>query len=89
MNDWTFSLSLPSARVLPEAVEANGTAYPMRWDFRTALKIFRLLDDPDVAERHKAMLACKLFYAGEVPPDGVRLMLRRLSPDDGRAKRHG
>ncbi len=87
MNSWRFSLSLPRGQVLPEAVEADGARYPVNWDFRAALKLFRLLDDPDVADRHKAMLACKLFYAGEIPPDGVRLMLRWLNPDDGMPKK--
>ena len=84
---WTFSLSQPLARVLPETLDADGVAYPVNGDFRVALKIFRLLDDPDIADRHKPALACGLFYPGDVPPDGMRLMLEWLSPGDKSRRR--
>lgn len=36
-------------------------------DHRSILKIFRMLQDPDVLEMHKSFLLCKWFYAGDTP----------------------
>lgn len=87
MNNWTFSLSHPIVHVLPETLEMDGREYPVNSDFRAALKIFRLLDDPDIADRHKPVMACGLFYPGDIPPDGMRLMLEWLSPGDKKKRR--
>ncbi len=68
-----LSLSRTPGKVLPETVSAGGAEYPIRADFRTVLKIFRLLDDPEIADRHKGAMLLNLFYPGDKPEHGMDL----------------
>lgn len=66
-----LSLSVKRDKALPESVTVNGVVHPIDADFRTQLKIFRLLDDPEIAERHKHTLACSLFFGANGPKNGM------------------
>lgn len=77
-----FSLSYPMAEVLPEQIAVDGLAYPIRPDFRTILKIYRLFADPEIAERHKPMIACELFFDGKIPGGGYLALLQWLVPKE-------
>lgn len=73
-----FSLSFPLEKALPEALEVEGVSYPIHADFRVILKIYRLLGEPEIAERHKPGMACRMFYAGEWPPSAYLRLLEWL-----------
>lgn len=63
----SVSLSRRPESVLPETLVVEGKRCAIRPDFRNVLRILRLLDDPEIAERHKAMKLAELFYADEPP----------------------
>lgn len=77
-----FSLSYPLGETLPEALETDGISYAIRPDFRVILKIYRLLADPEIAERHKPGMACRMFYAGDYPPGAYLRLLEWLPLGD-------
>lgn len=52
---------------LPETIQVDGRAFPIRADFRTILKIFAILHDPEVIETHKAERLLHLFFVDEIP----------------------
>ena len=62
-----FSLSTKS-KALPEAYTTEGSAFPVYTDFRRILRILRLLNDPEVLDTDRGILAAKLFFKGELPP---------------------
>lgn len=68
------SISLSKKNPLPTSIEINGKQYACNPDFRAILRIFRLLDDPEVEERHKYCKIVEWFYPEETPPivEGVR-----------------
>ncbi len=45
----------------------EGSAFDICADFRTMLKILRMLDDPEVLDEHKNALLCKWFFSQNVP----------------------
>ena len=47
---------------LPKAFEIGGTEYSIRYDFRPVLDICAAMEDPDLNEREKALVACIIFY---------------------------
>ena len=57
-------------RAPPKTVKIGGRNFPVRTDFRTILKIVRMLEDPDVPEAAKPSLLARWFYADEAPPVG-------------------
>lgn len=81
-----FSLSYPSEKTLPSAIEVDGSVYEINPDFRVILKIYRLLGDPEIEPRHKAALACQKFYRDAFPPDAYLHLLEWL-PLGGEKKR--
>lgn len=54
---------------LPTQLMVAGAEYPIDTDFRAALLFTRLLQDRDVADVDKAMLALKIFYVDSIPHD--------------------
>ena len=77
--------SLSSLRALPET--AGG--YPIHTDFRVILRIFRMMDDVEVAERDKPMLMRSMFFCGAHPADAESLFMwfvgmgREAAPTSG------
>lgn len=64
-----FTLSKKKEKALPTEIGQAGRAFPIDSDFRVMLKIFRMLDDPEILEGHKAGLLCKWLFPVEAPPD--------------------
>jgi len=65
---YRFSLSYSVGKAFPTVVYGEDkTAYNINADFRTALKIIRLLDDPDVHEQYKISMVLKWFYVDGHP----------------------
>lgn len=62
-----FQLWKSKNKALPESITVNGRAYFFRTGFKTILKIFAILNDPDVIESHKAERLVRLFYVDEYP----------------------
>lgn len=54
---------------LPEAVEVGGEIYPIRTDYRAVLDIITALNDPELTEADRAVVALGIFYAEAVPAD--------------------
>ena len=54
---------------LPDALNVSGRDYAINSDYQTVLRFFELQRDDRVAERHKGILALKLFYRDDFPPD--------------------
>jgi hypothetical protein len=50
---------------LPNSTEINGKAVPFDADYRNALKIFEIFNDPDLLEVEKIGLALENFYTSE------------------------
>ena len=67
--------SLSSKNMLPETVEVDGSIFAIRTDFRTILRCFRLLDDPEILEEHKQAILLKMFFKGDCPSGGVGIFL--------------
>lgn len=81
-----FSLSQKLENVLPTTVESGGRKISINADFRVILRVFRLLGDPDIAERHKVVMACGRFFAcapADIPPDGFALLMDFISRAEG------
>ena len=66
-----FTLSRPAKKSLPDTVKVNGRDFFIHSDFRTMLKIFRMLEDPDVLDIHKDTLLVKWFFEDEAPENWV------------------
>ncbi|MEA4928511.1 MAG: Gp15 family bacteriophage protein [Candidatus Limiplasma sp.] len=64
----SLSLSRRPEIVLPQTLDVAGKTCAIRPDFRNILRIFRLLDDPEIADRHKAMKLVDLFYIDTPQP---------------------
>lgn len=47
---------------LPKTVDLGGKAFRIRYDFRAILDIICALNDPDLNETEKAIVALKIFY---------------------------
>lgn len=62
-----FTLSSRKDKALPSTIAVDGSAFEINPGFRTMLKIFRMLDDPEILEEHKSGLLCKWFFPQEVP----------------------
>ena len=77
--------SLSSFEGLPQT--AGG--YPIHTDFRTILRIFRMMEDVEVAERDKPMLMRAMFFVDNCPADAEPLftwfvgMGREAAPTSG------
>ena len=54
---------------LPEMVEIDGECYPLRTDYRTALRIMEAFEDPVLTEQEKQMIMLELLY--EQIPDNL------------------
>lgn len=47
---------------LPKSVLIDGNEYPIRWDFRPALDILNLLNDPMLTDRDRGRGCLSIFY---------------------------
>lgn len=47
---------------LPKAFSLGGKEYPIRYDFRAILDICAAMEDPELDEQEKALVACAIFY---------------------------
>jgi hypothetical protein len=54
---------------LPERAWVGGVEYRIHGDFRDILRIFRYLDDPELAEPVRWAIALALFYEGQIPQE--------------------
>ena len=54
---------------LPRQVTFGGKSYSFSGDFRDILRIFRYLDDPELAEPVRWAIALALFYEGQIPQE--------------------
>ena len=86
----SLTLSKQPGNALPEHVTVDGVDYPVRADFRTVLKIFRLLGDFELEDRHRQMKLLELFYSEAIPPfkegveaffDFIRAPERKSDPE--------
>lgn len=66
MNSLTLSKRPENA--LPWQLTFDGECYPINADFRTVLKIFRLLSDFELEDRHKQLKMLDLFFPDRCPP---------------------
>lgn len=66
-----FTLSKNRSKTLPEAVTVGGNVFSICSNFRTVLKILRMLDDPDLPSAHKRSLALSWFYQGTLPEESL------------------
>lgn len=62
-----FSLSKSKENTLPEHVDIDGKAYAIDPSFRTVLKMLRLMEDPEIPDRHKFPMLIGMFYPDESP----------------------
>lgn len=62
-----FTLSSVKSKALPSTITVDGSAFEINSSYRTILKIFRMLDDPEILDGHKSALLCKWFFPQEVP----------------------
>ena len=70
---YRFSLSYSVRKAFPTVIyDKDKTAYNINADFRTALKIIRLLDDPDVHEQYKLSMVLKWFYVDGCPRGDIK-----------------
>ena len=63
-----FSLSQTN-NALPDSVCESGSAFYVNTDFRIVLRIFRLLQDPEVLDEDKHTIFLRLFFKKEIPDD--------------------
>ena len=54
---------------LPKALEVGGKLLPIHTDFRTVLQLFPMFDDPNLSDKEKAYVTCKLLYDCELDAD--------------------
>ena len=71
MSTWQMmkKFSLSDKKELPIAVEANGSSFSIRSDFKTILRLLRMSQDADIAEKDKLLTQQKMFFVGNVPPN--------------------
>lgn len=53
---------------LPRTVRIGGIRYPIRWDFRTALRIITAFEDNELTDWEKQSVMLQLLYE-KIPPD--------------------
>lgn len=66
-----FTLSRKAEKALPSTVSVEGCVYEIRPDFRTVLKILRMLNDPEVLNAHRGALLRRWFFMDHGPETGV------------------
>ena len=47
---------------LPEALEVNGKSYSIRTDYRAILTVLEAMNDPDLKDEEKALVAFQIIY---------------------------
>ena len=47
---------------LPEALEVNGKEYAIRTDYRAVLTVLEAMNDPDLQDSEKALVAFQIIY---------------------------
>ncbi|MEG2356451.1 MAG: Gp15 family bacteriophage protein [Clostridia bacterium] len=77
----SFSLSRKLEEVLPGSIKSDEEIYAIHADFRNILLILRLLEDPDVADCDKLVLACHRFYTEAMPPNAFEAMMQWIVPE--------
>lgn len=67
---------------LPTSVNIGGREYPIRTDYRPILDIITALNDPDLSDLDRTVVALGIFYVDEIPEDSeaaVRECLRFIA----------
>ncbi len=69
-----------SAWELPESLEVGGVDRKVRTDFRAVLDVLTILEDPELDDSERAMLAMEVLYEdfGEIPARDYREACERL-----------
>ena len=62
-----FRLWKSSKKALPDTVMVDGGAFSVNTDFKTILKIFAILDDPEILDAHKGAQIVRLFFRDAAP----------------------
>lgn len=59
---------------LPKSFLIGDTEYEIRYDYRPILDICTALEDPDLDDKEKAIVACSIFYPdlSQIPPEHIR-----------------
>lgn len=63
------AFSLSSKKELPTAIEVEGGSFAIRTDFKDILRILRMSQDAEIAERDKYIAQQKMFFKEEIPPN--------------------
>lgn len=61
------AFSLSSLDSLPLEVVERGRTYAIRFDYRAVLRIFRMLNDPEIIDEDKPNLLRKMFFVNQQP----------------------
>lgn len=59
--------SLSSFEPLPCEIKERGKTYEIRSDYRTILRIFRMLNDSEIMAEDKPLLLRKMFFVNQTP----------------------
>ncbi|MDO4541497.1 MAG: Gp15 family bacteriophage protein [Bacillota bacterium] len=87
-----FTLSKRRVKVLPETVNsAGGSTFSINADYRNILRIFRMIADPDINDRHRGYLLAKWFFEdiAVVPPDYGQIFERFITNGEEHTSSNG
>ena len=80
---------------LPTSVEIDGVVCEFKTDFRDILKIFEALNDPDLLDTEKMIVALFLFYKNEAYKSNIEFAIKTMfnfinggSDEDAAASTH-
>lgn len=62
---------------LPQSLEVNGTAYPIRTDYRVALTVIEAFGDNNLTAEEKAIIAIECLFNAELL-GSLKRILKRL-----------
>jgi len=65
---------------LPRTVEINGTEYEIRTDFRVMMDVFEVLNDVELQDNERGVLALGFFYPdfADMPPEDYKEAINKL-----------
>lgn len=65
---------------LPEALEVNGKSYSIRTDYRAILTVLEAMNDPDLKDEEKALVAFQIIYEDfeDIPVDDYEEAFKKL-----------
>jgi len=69
-----------NTHTLPTSLEIDGIEYPFDADFRNIIYIFSALNDPDLLDAEKVMVALNLFFddAESIPKDKIEYAAKEM-----------